>query len=71
MVKKYTDVTFKHMDKIGSLDDFENPEAEVYSSLVTRLSIWKSTLDIRLSCLYANIHEKLQNIPFTRNLLLS
>ena len=46
MVKKYTDVTFKHMDKIGSLDDFENPEAEVYSSLVTRLSIWKSTLDI-------------------------
>jgi len=46
MVKKYTDVTFMHLEKIGRLDDFVNPEAEVYSSLVTRLSIWKSTLDI-------------------------
>ncbi len=39
-IKKYTDVTFSNMDKIGQLDDIENPEAEIYSSLVTRISIW-------------------------------
>ena len=42
-IKKYTDITFAHMDKVGKLDEIENPEAEVYSSLVTRISIWKTT----------------------------
>jgi O-antigen ligase len=46
VISKYTDVTFKHMDKIGRLDEIENPEAEVYNSLVTRVSIWKTAWEI-------------------------
>lgn len=42
ITEKYTVVTFAHMDKIGRLDEFENPEGEVFNSLVTRLSIWKT-----------------------------
>jgi hypothetical protein len=44
-IKKYTQVTFKHIDKIGELDSLKNPEAEVYSALVTRLSIWKTSIE--------------------------
>lgn len=42
ITKKYTSVTFAHMDKVGQLDDFENPEGEVFNSFVTRVSIWKT-----------------------------
>ena len=42
ITKKYTTVTFAHMDKVGKLDDFENPEGEVFNSFVTRVSIWKT-----------------------------
>lgn len=45
VIKKYTKVTFKHIDKIGELDSLKNPEAEVYSALVTRLSIWKTSIE--------------------------
>lgn len=42
MKEKYSSVTFAYMDKIGKLDEIENPEAKVFNSLVTRVSIWKS-----------------------------
>ena len=42
ITKKYTEVTFSHMDKIGRLDELDNPEGEVFNGLVTRLSIWKT-----------------------------
>ena len=42
VITKYTEITFKHMDKIGRLDELENPEGEVYNALVTRVSIWKT-----------------------------
>lgn len=42
MIEKYTVVTFKHMDKVGQLDTLENPEAEAYNGLVTRVSIWQT-----------------------------
>ncbi|MDR6845021.1 O-antigen ligase family protein [Flavobacterium granuli] len=42
MKEKYSSVTFAHMDKIGKLDEIEHPEAKVFNSLVTRVSIWKS-----------------------------
>jgi O-antigen ligase len=45
-IKKYTTVSFGNMDKIGKLDEIENPEGEIYNSLVTRLSIWKSAIDL-------------------------
>ncbi|QII69367.1 O-antigen ligase family protein [Apibacter sp. B3706] len=45
-IKKYTTVSFGNMDKIGKLDEVENPEGEIYNSLVTRISIWKSALDL-------------------------
>jgi O-antigen ligase len=46
MITKYTEVTFAHMDKIGRLDEVENPTANVFNSFVTRVSIWKSTLEL-------------------------
>lgn len=45
-LKKYSSGTFSNLDKIGRLDEFENPEKEVYNKLVTRLSIWKSSIEL-------------------------
>ncbi|MFI8377811.1 O-antigen ligase family protein [Leeuwenhoekiella sp. NPDC079379] len=45
-VEKFTSVTFSNLDKIGKLDDLENPEKTAYNGLVTRLSIWKSGLEL-------------------------
>lgn len=42
MKEKYSSVTFAYMDKVGKLDEIENPESKVFNSLVTRVSIWKS-----------------------------
>lgn len=46
MKEKYGKVTFAHMDKIGKLDEVPNPESEVFNSLVTRVSIWKSAWEL-------------------------
>nr|WP_317630789.1 O-antigen ligase family protein [uncultured Flavobacterium sp.] len=46
MVEKYTSFTFKNIDKVGKIDELENPEVEAYNSAVTRLSIWKTTLEL-------------------------
>ena len=43
--EKFSKVTFAHMDKVNQLDDFENPEGEVFNSFVTRVSIWNTALD--------------------------
>jgi len=53
MKEKYYKVTFAHMDKVGKLDEIKNPEAEVYNSFVTRVSIWKSAWELSL-----------KNLPF-------
>jgi hypothetical protein len=42
MKEKYSSVTFAYMDKVGKLDEIDHPEAKVFNSLVTRVSIWKS-----------------------------
>ncbi|WP_112112890.1 O-antigen ligase family protein [Flavobacterium aciduliphilum] len=44
--EKFTNIAFAHIDKIGKLDEIDHPEIAVYSSLVTRLSIWKSALEL-------------------------
>lgn len=54
-LNKYTKVTFAHMDKVGKLDDFESPEHEVYSSLVTRVSIWKTASEVALDNLWIGV----------------
>ena len=46
IIQKYTTVSFRNLDKIGRLDDFENPEGEIYNSLVTRLSIWRAAINL-------------------------
>lgn len=53
MKEKYTTAMFSYMDKIGKLDEIDHPEIEVYSSLVTRLSIWKSVWELSI-----------ENLPF-------
>lgn len=45
-IKKYTEGSFANMDMVGRLDEFENPKAEVFNALVTRVSIWKSALEL-------------------------
>ena len=47
-IEKFSEVTFAHLDKVGKLDEFDNPEASAYNGLVTRLSIWKSSLEVAL-----------------------
>lgn len=53
MKEKYSKVTFAHMDKIGRLDEIDHPEINVFNSLVTRVSIWKSGWELAV-----------QNLPF-------
>lgn len=45
-IEKYTTQIFNDLDKVGKLDEIQDPEIKVYSSLVTRLSIWKSSLEL-------------------------
>jgi hypothetical protein len=49
MKEKYSTVTFAYMDKVGKLDEIENPEAKVFNSFVTRVSIWKSAWELSLN----------------------
>lgn len=44
--EKYTTVTFGHLNKIGKLDEIEQPESEVYNSVALRLSVWKSACEV-------------------------
>jgi len=44
--EKFSNIAFAHMDKVGKLDEIDHPEVVVYSSLVTRVSIWKSALEL-------------------------
>ena len=44
--QKFSSVTFAHMDKVGRLDELEHPEETVFNGLVTRLSIWKTALQV-------------------------
>lgn len=46
MLEKYSSVTFSYMDKVGKLDEIENPEVVVFNALVTRVSIWKASLEV-------------------------
>lgn len=46
MIIKYKEKTFAYFDKIGKLDEVKNPDATVYHSFATRISIWKSTLEL-------------------------
>ncbi len=48
MIKKYTTVTFSNMDKIGRLDEIDNVQAVAYNSLVTRLTIWETSIRLGL-----------------------
>jgi len=53
MKEKYSTQIFSNMDKVGKLDEIDHPEIAVYSSFVTRLSIWKSAWELSL-----------KNLPF-------
>ncbi|EIA09983.1 O-antigen ligase family protein [Flavobacterium frigoris] len=49
MKEKYSTQIFSNMDKIGKLDEIDHPELVVYSSFVTRVSIWKSAWELSLN----------------------
>jgi len=46
MKEKYSNVTFAYMDKVGKLDEIQNPEEKVFNAFVTRVSIWKAALEV-------------------------
>lgn len=46
MKEKYSEVTFSNMDKVGRLDEVENPDMVLHNALVTRVSIWKSAIEL-------------------------
>ena len=46
MKEKYNRMIFDKFEMVGKLDQIERPEVEIYSSLVTRLTIWKETIDL-------------------------
>ncbi len=46
MKEKYTKVTFANMDKIGKLDEVENPDGVLHNALVTRVTIWKTAIEL-------------------------
>jgi O-antigen ligase len=46
MKEKYGSIAFSYMDKVGKLDEIENPEGKLSSAFVTRLSIWKSAWEL-------------------------
>lgn len=63
---KYTKGSFGDMDMVGRLDEFENPEAQVFSKLVTRVSIWKAVVELSSERLWvghsaSNARKKLVN----------
>ena len=53
MKEKYSTQIFSNMDKVGKLDEIDHPEIAVYSSFVTRVSIWKSAWELSV-----------KNLPF-------
>ncbi|MFV8368807.1 O-antigen ligase family protein [Flavobacterium sp. LB2R40] len=53
MKEKYSTQIFSNMDKVGKLDEIDHPEIAVYSSFVTRVSIWKATWELSV-----------KNLPF-------
>lgn len=46
MEEKYNRLLFDKLDKIGKLDEIQQPESVIYSSLVTRITIWKTTIEL-------------------------
>lgn len=46
MKEKYSNVTFANLDKIGKLDEVKNPEGVLHNALVTRITMWKSSIDL-------------------------
>ncbi|MGV0939132.1 O-antigen ligase family protein [Empedobacter sp. ULE_I140] len=64
MKEKYSEVTFANMDKVGRLDEVENPDNVLHNALVTRVSIWKSATELGYKRVFtgygsANSKEKL------------
>lgn len=46
LIHKISKESFLNIDMVGRLDEIENPETTIHGSLVTRLSIWKSSLEL-------------------------
>ncbi|GLB52893.1 hypothetical protein NBRC110019_19330 [Neptunitalea chrysea] len=45
-VEKFTEGSFSDMEYVGNLDAVEHPEIRFFNKLVTRVSIWKSALEL-------------------------
>jgi len=44
--EKYTTVTFGYLNKVGKLDEIDQPESKAYNSFALRLSVWKSAYEV-------------------------
>ena len=43
---KITNKTFNQLEYVGKLDELPNPEGQIYGSLVTRVTVWKETIEL-------------------------
>lgn len=55
IIEKFTTQITTNLDKIGKLDEIENTEEIAYSSLVSRLSIWKASFEIGCKNFYFGV----------------
>jgi hypothetical protein len=46
MEEKYNRLIFDKLEMVGKLDQIDRPEVEIFGSLVTRLTIWETTLNL-------------------------
>lgn len=45
-INKIINKTFNHIEYVGKLDKITKPEEKIYGSLVTRLTVWQSTIKL-------------------------
>lgn len=52
MEEKYNRLIFDKLEMVGKLDQIDRPEVEIFGSLVTRLTIWETTLNLAKNHLF-------------------
>ena len=52
MEEKYNRLIFDKLEMVGKLDQIDRPEVEIFGALVTRLTIWETTLNLAKNHLF-------------------
>ena len=55
MEEKYNRLIFDKLEMVGKLDQIKRPEVEIFGALVTRLTIWETTLNLAKEHLFFGV----------------